>query len=257
MVYFDIKEKDIKYIILEEMNRIYDYFLSQKYEDDVKRVLLYNELKEFVLNHQYNEIYTFISIYKDMITYKDLYEIVLLYSDIHMLKYMYQYHYAESVLFIPFYSYLLNSVKNRENIEMYEFICKNYKDVNISFHDLINCISVKNYHLLKLFTSYCRNYEPNDHEYEEYITFDIKSFLKEIERCHIDYVELIFEIINKSNYLQSLICNQIGNNVDFQFVSKKKFIEAIKEKISENALSYSHTNDNNTLHLSNASYNYL
>jgi hypothetical protein len=224
------------HILSEKINGLYNYFTSSKYDDDVKRVLLYNELKDFVMNHNYNNIHTFMSVYNHIITYKDLYEIILVYGDIDILQYVYQNYYIQTSMFIPFFTYLLNSVKNRENIEMYEFICKNYKEVKLSFHDLIKVMESKNENLLKLFINYSKKFEPNEEEYKSYITFDMKKFLKELEESNIDYIQLIFHIIDKSNYLQNLIFTQIGENVDFYFISKKKFIESIKEKIIENTL---------------------
>ncbi len=217
------------------MNYFYTYFDNGK---DIERVQLYNELKELFQYKKYHEIHIFVQKHTSEISIRDLYEIVLIYGNIQDLRFLYQHYYTSTAYLIPLYSFLIHSVQNRTNVELYQFLFMYYKEVLPSFIDFLSVLEIGNRELLQLFMTYYNKYQPNNEEEVGEINkfFDIKRFFENVQKeCSMEYILDLFEMIGKSDYLQNVICTQIGNNLDFTFVSKRRFMEAVKEKVIENS----------------------
>lgn len=158
-------------------------------------------------------------------------------------------------LFYPFYSFLINSIKNINNLSMYQYILENFLHVKPTFYDIILAMNYGNMDILQFFINYFSIYEPNEEELKKLKDFHIKEFLEKVKRKKdISYIRLTFDFIHKSNFLQNLIIKNIGTNVDYHIISKKYFIEGIMKSIIDISSFHNefHHNYNITTH-----YNYL
>jgi hypothetical protein len=121
--------------------------------------------------------------------------------------------------FYPFYSYLLNSVKNINNICMYQYIFEKFNHIKPFFIDFILAINHGNIEVLYFLIHNFQIVEPSK---DEINNFDIKEFLEKIKKGNAIYIQIVFDIIQHSDFLKNEIINNIGKKVDFD-----KFIKPI------------------------------
>ncbi len=70
------------------------------------------------------------------------------------------------------------------------------------------------------------------------------------EKKHVNFIQVVFDIIQNSKYLQNEIIKNIGKNIDYNIISKKYFIEAIMKSMMDN------DNNNPIIFTRNISYSY-
>lgn len=238
-------------------------FYKNNQEDELKKIEIHNELRDLIKTSNsftYYHIYNFYILNIDYVSIKDLFQYMIFYGNIDGLNYLKDNFYQNSNinaidLFYPFYSYVLNSIKNINNLAMYQYILETFPNVKPNFYDIILAINYGNIDILQFFINSFSIYEPNEEELKELHHFDIKEFLEILKRKkNITYTRIVFEFIHKSNFLQNLIIKHIGTNVDYSIISKKYFIEGIMKSINDCSSFHNEFQHNYTI---STHYNYL
>ncbi len=215
-------------------------------DEDIKKCLIFNELRDIIKsinNYNYYILSNFYINNSNYISIEDLYKYTIIYGNIDILEYLNK-EYNGINIFFPFYSYLLNSIKNIDNIDMYYYGINNYKNILPTFEDLLIVIEHHNIDLLIFFINNFNIYEPNEDEIKRLNkNFNIINFLESLKKSgNTLYIEKVFEVILHSNFLQNLIIQNICKNIDFTYISKKYFFEAIMKSIIDKS-SFSHSNN--------------
>ncbi len=219
---------------------------KNKEEEDYKKLLIHNELRDLIKTSNsftYYHIYNFYILNIDYVSIEDLFKNMIFFGNIDGLDYLTKSFYQNKelnglALFSSFYSYLLNSITNINNIPMYQYILETFPHIKPTFYDFILAINYGNIDILHFFINNFNIVEPND---DEINNFNIKEFLEKVkEKKNVSYIRIVFDIIQSSNFLQNIIIKDIGKNIDFTFISKKYFIEAIMKSMIDNSdLNYS------------------
>ncbi len=214
---------------------------KNKEEEDYKKLLIHNELRDLIKTSNsftYYHIYNFYILNIDYLSIEDLFKNMIFFGNIDGLDYLTKsFHQNKEIngldLFSSFYSYLLNSITNINNIPMYQYILETFPHIKPTFYDIILAINYGNIDILHFFINNFNIVEPNDDEIKN---FDIKDFLEKVkEKKNVSYIRIVFDIIQSSNFLQNIIIKDIGKNIDFTFISKKYFIEAIMKSMIDNS----------------------
>ena len=242
---------------------LFNFYKKNKDESkELKKIQIFNELRDLIKNSNsfsYYHIYNFYILNIDYITIQDLFKYMIFYGNIEGLNYLQENFYKNNInaidLFSPFYSYLLNSITNINNLPMYQYILEHFPNITPNFYDIILAINYGNIDILHFFINSFTIYEPNEEELQELDNFDIKEFLETIKRKkNVSYIKLVFIFIHKSNFLQNLIIKHIGLNVDYTIIYKKYFIEGIMKSIIDTSSFHDNFEDKYTIA---THYNYL
>ncbi len=222
------------------MNFLTFYFYKND-KEEYNKFEIHNELRDLIKSSNsfnYYHIYNFYIEYKEYISILDLFQNMIIHGNMDGLEYLTKTFYGTQYLsngiqlFVPFYSYLLNSVKNIDNIQMYQYIFEHFNYIKPTFYDFILTIQYGNIDILYFFMNNFLIPYPTDNEIKN---FDIKEFLEKVkEKKDVTYIKVVFDIIQSSTFLQTKIINYIGKNVDFNFISKKYFIESIMKSMIDN-----------------------
>jgi hypothetical protein len=238
-------------------------FYKKDESEELKKIEIFNELRDLIKSSNsftYYHIYNFYILNIDYVSIKDLFQYMIFYGNMNGLNYLkdnfYQNGNINAIdLFYPFYSYILNSITNINNLEMYQYILDNFPNIKPNFYDIILAINYGNIDILQFFINSFSVYEPNEEELKELKDFNIKEFLENVKRKKdVSYIRLTFDFIHKSNFLQNLIIKHIGTNVDYNIISKKYFIEGIMKSIIDVYSFHNETEHNYTI---STHYNYI
>lgn len=238
-------------------------FYKKDESEELKKIGIFNELRDLIKSSNsftYYHIYNFYILNIDYVSIKDLFQYMIFYGNMEGLNYLKENfkqngHINAFDLFYPFYSFLLNSIKNINNLEMYQYILENFPDVKPNFYDIILAMNYGNMNILQFFINSFSVYEPNEEELKDLHHFDIKEFLEIVKRKKdVSYTRLVFDFIHKSNFLKNLIIKDIGTNVDYNIISKKYFIEGIMKSIIDIS---SFTNEFHHNYTISTHYNYI
>ncbi len=219
----------------------FEFYKNKEEEEDYKKLLIHNELRDLIKNSNsfnYYHIYNFYILNIDYISIDDLFKNMIFFGNIDGFDYLTKsFHQNKGIngfeLFSPFYSYLLNSITNINNILMYEYIFENFPYIKPTFYDIILAINYGNIDILHFFINNFTIVEPTENEVKD---FDSKEFLEKVkEKKNVSYIRIVFDIIQTSNFLQNIIIKDIGKNINFTFISKKYFIEAIMKSIIDSS----------------------
>jgi hypothetical protein len=238
-------------------------FYTKDESEELKKMEIFNELRDLIKSSNsftYYHIYNFYILHIDYVSIQDLFQYMIFYGNMDGLNYLKE-NFKQNGninaidLFYPLYSYILNSITNINNLEMYHYILEHFPNIKPTFYDIILAINYGNIDILQFFVNSFSIYEPNEEECKELEYFDIKDFLEIIKRKkNVSYTRVVFDFIHKSNFLQNLIIKHIGLNVDYNIISKKYFIEGIMKSIID--VSSFHNNFEHKYTIS-THYNYL
>ncbi len=220
----------------------FNFYKNESEELQFKKLEIHNELRDLIKSSNsftYYHIYNFYLLHIDYVSIQDLFKNMIMYGCVDGLDYLYKEFNKTNInyndYFYPFYSYLLNSVKNINNICMYQYIFEKFNHIKPFFMDFILAINHGNIEVLNFLIHNFQIVEPNK---DEINNFDIKEFLEKIKKGNVIYIQIVFDVIQHSDFLKNEIINNIGKKVDFDFISKKYFIEAIMKSMIDNNNTY-------------------
>lgn len=206
-----------------------DYLFKQKNNiDDETRVLQYNQLKSLFLSDDYSNIHSF---YDNQLTHLkvyDLYECVLLYGNEHGLNVLFS-EFGEEQIYsnIDMISILVQSIKNKKNINMYEIIFRSFQK-KPSYQNFVDILLVSSVELLDLFI-----YNFSNKEEDEEIEFNVPFlFHYVIKENNISYIYKLFETFHQFPFLKKHVLNSIcGNSIQYNFINETYLLNSIRDTL--------------------------